>query len=141
MAVWVFAAITKYVNIHAAYVGSVHARSHINTVMYMSTGHFCIAPDTIAYAKVSRADSIAWRTQLHLISASGSVLSSESLSTYAKLAQYCQNNRGAKLAESKSQSRNLVPRVCRVVTSLTALLPWYWIICIPKIIGYICKFK
>ena len=27
---------------------------------------FCIAPDTIAYAKVSGADSIAWRTQLHL---------------------------------------------------------------------------
>ena len=27
---------------------------------------FCIALDTIAYAKVSGADSIAWRTQLHL---------------------------------------------------------------------------
>ena len=27
---------------------------------------FCIAPDTIAYAKVSGAESIAWRTQLHL---------------------------------------------------------------------------
>ena len=26
---------------------------------------FCIATDTIAYAKVSGADSIAWRTQLH----------------------------------------------------------------------------
>ena len=29
---------------------------------------FCIAPDTIAYAKVSGADSIADRTQLHLTS-------------------------------------------------------------------------
>ena len=27
---------------------------------------FCIAPHTIAYAKVSGADCIAWRTQLHL---------------------------------------------------------------------------
>ena len=61
---WAFAAIIKYVNIHAAlYVGSVHARSltraHQWTVI-------CIAPDTIAHAKVSGEDSIAWRTQLHL---------------------------------------------------------------------------
>ena len=27
---------------------------------------FCTAPDTIAYAKVSGVDSIAWPTQLHL---------------------------------------------------------------------------
>ena len=55
--------------LHITYVGSVHARSltraHTCTVMYMSAV-FCITPDTIAYAKVSGADNIAWRTQLHL---------------------------------------------------------------------------
>ena len=43
------------------------------TVMYMSTGRLCIAPDTIAYAKVSGADRIAWRTQLHLTTAPSKV--------------------------------------------------------------------
>ena len=47
-----------------------HARSltraHTYTVMYMSAGRFLHSPDTTAYAKVSGADSIAWRTRLHL---------------------------------------------------------------------------
>ena len=55
---WVIAAIIKYVNIPAAYyVGSGHARS-------LTRAHTCT--DTIAYAKVSGVDNIAWRTQLHL---------------------------------------------------------------------------
>ena len=41
-------------------------RAHTCTVMYMSNGRILHSPDTIAYAKVSGADSIAWRTQLHL---------------------------------------------------------------------------
>ena len=73
---WVFAAIIKYVNIHACciHVGSVHARSltraHSLQCVQSCTcpppDGFCKAPDTIAYAKVSGADSIAWRTKLHL---------------------------------------------------------------------------
>ena len=58
--------------IHAAIVGSVRARSltrahsvHVQSCTCPLDG-FCIAPDTIAYAKVSGAVSIAWRTQLHL---------------------------------------------------------------------------
>ena len=44
-------------------------RAHIHVYVQSCTcppDGFCIAPDTIAYAKVSGADSIAWRTQLHL---------------------------------------------------------------------------
>ena len=48
------------------YVGSVHARS-------LTLYGFCIAPDTIAYAKVSGSDSIAWRTQLHLTTSQNGV--------------------------------------------------------------------
>ena len=68
---WVFAAIIKYVNIHAAYTYRfsactlAYARTYIQSCTCPPDG-FCIAPDTIAYAKVSGADSIAWRTQLHL---------------------------------------------------------------------------
>ena len=46
-----------------------HARLRAHITMYSHVcppDDFCIAPDTIAYAKVSGADSIAWRTQLHL---------------------------------------------------------------------------
>ena len=49
-------------------VTSVHACS-LNTRAHTCTcppDGFCIAPDTIAYAKVSGADSVARRTQLHL---------------------------------------------------------------------------
>ena len=35
---------------------------------YVYVGHFCIAPDTSALAKVSGADSFAWRTFLGDIS-------------------------------------------------------------------------
>ena len=57
---WVIDAIIKYVNIHAA-SGSVHIRS-----LTCPPDDFCIAQDTIAHTKVSGADSIAWRTQLHM---------------------------------------------------------------------------
>ena len=43
-----------------------YARTYIvQSCTYPPDGS-CIAPDTIAYAKVSGADSIAWRTQMHL---------------------------------------------------------------------------
>ena len=63
---WVFAAIIKYVNIHAAYfVGSVHARSLTRANICLPDG-FCVMPDTIACAKVSgqycMADIIAFDT-------------------------------------------------------------------------------
>ena len=45
------------------------AHIHVQSFTYLPDG-FCIAPDTISYAKVSGADSIAWRTQLHLTPAS-----------------------------------------------------------------------
>ena len=67
----VFAAIIN-VNIHAAYyVGSVHdagslTRAHNVQSCTCPPGAFCVAPDTIACAKVSGADSIAWWTQLPL---------------------------------------------------------------------------
>ena len=41
-------------------------RAHMYSHVHVHRTGFCIAPDTIAYAKVSGADSIAWRTQLHL---------------------------------------------------------------------------
>ena len=47
---------------------------------------FCITPDMIAYAKVSGADSIEWRTQLHLTPVSlvgGGVIPSKSGRTLA----------------------------------------------------------
>ena len=61
---WVFTAIINVNYSCYIYVGSVDARSLTRAHTY--AGRFCIAPDTIAYAKVSRADSIAWHTQLHL---------------------------------------------------------------------------
>ena len=41
------------------------ARTHLHMQLCPPTCK-TVAPDTIAYAKVSGADSIAWRTQLHL---------------------------------------------------------------------------
>ena len=41
-----------------------HAHMHVQS--YMSTGRILHSPDMIAYAKVCGADSIAWRTQLHV---------------------------------------------------------------------------
>ena len=53
----------------------------LHILMYMSCtcslDGFCIAPDTIAYAKLSGADSIAWRTQLHLTPIHGHKLEAE----------------------------------------------------------------
>ena len=64
---WVFAAIIKYMNVHVAvrrFTACMLAKAR--TYMYMYAGRFWTAPDTIAYAKVSGEDSIAWRTQMHL---------------------------------------------------------------------------
>ena len=49
-------------------VQSMHARVRKCIVHYCTCppDGFCIARDTIAYAKVTGADSIALRTQLHL---------------------------------------------------------------------------
>ena len=49
-----------------------HARLRVHIRVQSCTcppDGFCIAPDTIAYAGESGADSIAWRTQLHLTGA------------------------------------------------------------------------
>ena len=68
---WVFAAIIKYVNTHFMLLNHrFSARAHIHVQSYTCpTDGFCLALDTIAYAKVSGTDSIAWRTQLHLTGA------------------------------------------------------------------------
>ena len=62
---WVFAAIIKYV-LHIIRRFSACTLAYTRTYMYMSTGRFLHSLDTIAYAKVSGADSIVWWTQLHL---------------------------------------------------------------------------
>ena len=51
---WFSACTLVYIRVHI----------HVQSCTCQPDG-FCIAPDTIAYAKVSGADSIAWRTQLH----------------------------------------------------------------------------
>ena len=65
-----------------------HAHLLARTYMYStvqsctcSPDGFCIAPDTIAYAKVSGAERIAWRTQLHLTPVSDVIHESRSVTS------------------------------------------------------------
>ena len=43
-----------------------YARTYMYSHVHVRRTVFAITPDTIAYAKVSGADNIAWQTQLHL---------------------------------------------------------------------------